>query len=311
MRTVGLRLPSRANEVSFSGHETFVLRYGWLKKAFDAIVADPEIFSKADAVVTLGVGKNMVRSIRHWAIACGIAAEEPKSRGLRLAVTDFGTFLFGRSGRDPFLEDINSVWLLHWKLVTNESQATTWNWAFRFTKGSEFSPGGLFETFQAELARRVVKAPTSNTLKRDIEVFLRCYLPPRITRTVQEDSFDSPLSELGLVVHESGNTYSFVRGPHRTLSDEVFVFGLMDYWGSYAPERETLNFSEIAYGPNSPGTIFRLDEESLVERLDRIDRISGRNLSFDDTAGLKQVYRKRRPDSFSVLDEHYQLEVHC
>src|SRR5437867_3436331 len=108
MSTISLKLVSSTTSVSFSGHETFVLRYGWLKKAFDAAQDNPSVFNAEDAVVQLGVGKNMVRSIRYWALACGVLQEEPKSRGLRLLPTDLGRFLFGWSGQDPYLEDTNS-----------------------------------------------------------------------------------------------------------------------------------------------------------------------------------------------------------
>ena len=66
----------------FAGHETFTLRYGWLKKAVDATGKDPEVFLRDDALVTLGVGKNMVRSIRHWCISTRLAQEVPGTRGL-------------------------------------------------------------------------------------------------------------------------------------------------------------------------------------------------------------------------------------
>ena len=50
--------PSRGTgQVSFSGHETFTLRHGWLKKAVEAVAADAQIFSNDDAMVALGVGK--------------------------------------------------------------------------------------------------------------------------------------------------------------------------------------------------------------------------------------------------------------
>src|SRR6266404_1206 len=118
MSAIPLQLIAPTASVSFSGHETFVLRYGWLKKGFDAAQKDPAVFNAEDGVVHLGVGKNMVRSIRHWALACGVLREEPKSRGLRLIATEFGKFLFGRGGRDPYLEDTNSLWLIHWHLCT-------------------------------------------------------------------------------------------------------------------------------------------------------------------------------------------------
>ena len=60
----------------FSGHETFPFRYPWLKKGFDAVSADGEVFQREDAITTLGVGKNMVRSIRHWCLAAGVIEED-------------------------------------------------------------------------------------------------------------------------------------------------------------------------------------------------------------------------------------------
>ena len=53
----------------FARHETFHPRFGWLKKGYDAAVKNNNIFLEEDAAVTLGVGKNMVRSIRYWCSA--------------------------------------------------------------------------------------------------------------------------------------------------------------------------------------------------------------------------------------------------
>ena len=47
----------------FSGHESFPCKSMWLKKGYDYLV-DRNRFTDPDAVVKLGVGKNMVQSIR-------------------------------------------------------------------------------------------------------------------------------------------------------------------------------------------------------------------------------------------------------
>lgn len=113
---VKLTLPNQPTRgtgiVSFSGHETFTLRHGWLKKAVDGIRANPRLFADEDAMVDLGVGKNMVRSIRHWALATDILQEFPSTRGAELGTTTFGDLIFGTHGRDPFLEDLNTLGLL-------------------------------------------------------------------------------------------------------------------------------------------------------------------------------------------------------
>jgi hypothetical protein len=101
---------------SFAGHETFPFRYTWLRRAADFVRCEPEAFGREDAMVRLGVGKNMVRSMRHWALASGVLEEDKSvvnNRGRFLKVTDFGERLLGPEGWDPFLEDTASMWLLH------------------------------------------------------------------------------------------------------------------------------------------------------------------------------------------------------
>ena len=89
--------------MKFSGHETFACRYAWLPKALQAIQRDPRVFTDEDeAIVELGVGKNMVRSIRFWVEASGMA--KPAQKGLE--PTKLGLLIFGEKGRDPFIEDI-------------------------------------------------------------------------------------------------------------------------------------------------------------------------------------------------------------
>jgi hypothetical protein len=310
MATITLQPFSPSAQISFSGHETFVLRYGWLKKAYDSVLRDPGLFGRDDAIVELGVGKNMVRSIRHWALACRVLQEEPKSRGLKLSPAPFGTFLFGPEGKDPYLEDINSLWLIHWHLCTNQARATTWDWAFSILRATEFTVESLFASVQGELARRMLKAPTSNTLRRDIDVFIRTYLPSHVAKkNVLEDSLDSPLAELGILVSEGSNAFSFVRGPHRSLDDAIFATAVIDFWTREAPRRETLSFNELAYSPNSPGCVFKLDEDSLIQRLDNLERVTQGCLLFADTAGLKQVYRKSPIPSSHLLERHYSADV--
>lgn len=297
---------------SFSGHETFVFRYTWLKKAVDAIKADPRVFGQDDSIVTLGVGKNMVRSIRHWGLATGILAEEPKSRGTVMNASRFGDFLFGDGigcGADPFLEDPNTLWLLHWLLISNTERSTTWQWAFNRFPSNEFTREGLLQSVEDEIRRLNLTPPSESTLKRDIEVFIRTYLSGRGNRSsAVEDSLDCPLTELNLLEEVSGtNLVKIRRGPKSTLGDRTFAFCLLDFWDRTAPETKSLAFSEIAYSQNSPGVIFKLDENSLIERLERLEIATDGALGYTEGAGLKQVYRQQNiADPFKWLSAHYE-----
>ncbi len=82
----------------FARHETFHPRYGWLKKGFDKASEDEMIFSREDAPVILGVGKNMVKAIRYWSTAFKILKEGrlPGSKGNKLVPSEFGLKLSGR-----------------------------------------------------------------------------------------------------------------------------------------------------------------------------------------------------------------------
>ncbi len=57
--------------LKFSGHETFIARGFWPKKGYDYINQNYQ-FNDPEAVVRLGVGKNMVNSIQFWTNALGI-----------------------------------------------------------------------------------------------------------------------------------------------------------------------------------------------------------------------------------------------
>ena len=190
--------------LQFAGHETFPLRYGWLNKAFDEVsrlAHDPEgdtnaIFNEDASIALFGVGKNMVVSMRHWALAAGVirsGEDESRSRPNRLEPSPFGELLL-RDG-DPYLEHPASLWLIHWNLASRPGRATTWYWAF-----NELSEPSIDrELLTDRLMRRIASLRASGrmkefrvteaTVKRDVECFVRTYLPRPISgRSVQEDS---------------------------------------------------------------------------------------------------------------------------
>jgi hypothetical protein len=262
-----------------------------LTKAVEAVQTDREIFGRDDAIVRLGVGKNMVRSIRHWGLATGVLQEEPKSRGGILSVSEFGQFLLGEDGLDRYLEDQATLWLLHWQLVSNRIRSTTWHWAFSALPSNEFTRATLQDSLIDAAKRAGDKSPSESSVRRDVEVFVRTYVASRLSSgAVPEESLDCPLVELELL-EESNGLVRFVRGPKDTLSDEVFAFAVADFWQSTASNRETLSFSDLSYGMGAPGSAFKLDENSLVQRLERLEAVTDGALVYADTSGLKQLYR--------------------
>ena len=292
--------------VSFSGHETFTLRHGWLKKAVDAATSDTQVFANDDAMVDLGVGKNMVRSIRHWALAADVLREMPGTRGAELSMTDFGDLIFGSKGTDPFLEDLNTLWMIHWKLARNERRSTGWCWIFNLLHTNEFTRDSLLELFIFELKRRNIAAPSPSSIQRDIDCAIRTYVGTRAKGELFEESLECPLVELQLIAGDpDGILFRFARGPKSSLSARVFLHCLLEFWDTHSPQ-DSLAFSEIAFAFGSPGLIFKLDENSIATRLEELEKLTNGALIYDETAGLKQVFRKKKIDRHSLLTQHYE-----
>jgi len=75
-------ITSERKRLVLGGHEKFTFRHGWLKKGMDAILENPEIFSREDAFVFLG-GKNMAASIHYWLLVLGLCENSPRHRNSR------------------------------------------------------------------------------------------------------------------------------------------------------------------------------------------------------------------------------------
>lgn len=96
--------------MKFSGHDSFICKNLWLKKGYDFIQQKEKPFNDELAVVDLGVGKNMVNAINYWSNSFGILNKN--------GLTDLGNYLFNNTeGKDPYLESIGSIWLLHYYLI--------------------------------------------------------------------------------------------------------------------------------------------------------------------------------------------------
>lgn len=187
----------------FSGHETFTFRYPWLKKGFDAVRDDATVFQREDAISILGVGKNMVRSIRHWCLAAGLI-EEAREEGERYAgalrPTELGEWILDEgSGFDPYLEDPTTLWLLHWRIASNSRRATTWFWTFSYFNEPEFTVDQLSSAVFRWVQTLPGKEVALSTIRRDVECFVHTYVPSRSSRGgLIEDTLDCPLVELDL-----------------------------------------------------------------------------------------------------------------
>ena len=297
---------------SFSGHQTFPFRYTWLKKGFDAVREKPNIFSADDAPVILGVGKNMVQSIRHWCLAANLIEKIGKNsdNSSGFEVTQFSKAIFDESGYDPYLENPATLWWIHWKITTNLSQAATWSWAFNFLNYPEFTRDSLTKDLIDWIKQQehIKKQPSENTIKQDVSCFIRTYCLSRSTvSTIIEDTFDCPLVELDLIREmPNENRYQFNLGTKSSLPEPMVALSINEFWNRWFSNKNTLSFSEIMYSKFSPGQVLKIDENTMVMYLEKLELITNSALTYDETAGLKQVLRHDTLDPFELLKRVYE-----
>lgn len=288
----------------FSGHETFPLRYGWLKKAFDRVAeteSQPENRAACwgdDAIARFGVGKNMVTSMRHWAKTAGVV-REPAANSVR--TTELGRLLFGATGLDPYMEHPATLWLIHWQLA-GRAEKTTWFWAFNHYPSVTFERDSLIKRLSRLAKDRKWSRLANRTIRNDVACFIRTYVARQPSgRTSHDDALESPLTELGLIkAVGQKDGFRFVRGPKTTLGDGVFIYALLDFWSRYSTA-STLSFEVIAHASGGPGRVFLFDENDVADRLATIDDVTDGALRWSETAGLKQVVRNNDVDDNSAL----------
>ena len=279
----------------FSGHETFPLRYGWLKKAFDRVEAtEGQLSNRAacwgeGAIARFGVGRNMVASMRHWAKAARVI-KEPSRNSVRATV--LGRMLFRSNGLDPFMEHPSTLWLVHWQLAARRTK-TTWFWAFSHYPAIQFEREVLVSQLVRLAKRRGWKRVSKHTVENDVRCFIRTYSARLASgKAGHDDSLESPLTELGIVkAVGKKDGFRFARGPKPTLGDGAFTYALIDFWSRYSPHARVLSFEAVAHAPGGPGRVFLLDENDVVDRLVTLDDTTRGALLWSETAGLKQVVR--------------------
>lgn len=295
----------------FSGHQSFPFRNTWLTKGVLNCAENPSFFREDDAMVVLGVGKNMVESTKYWCLATQVLEidlEIKNNRGYFLRPTPLGMKVFlDHGGWDPYLEDEGTLWLIHYLLATNPAWATTVYFAFNEMPGLQFTRSGLRYAITTIAAQIPTVRATENTIKRDLNVFIRTYVGSQnATGVYLEDSLDCPLSELDLIYEEpSERVYAFSKGPKDSLPDAVVLYAIWNYAQQKGGQR-TFTFDEIAYKPFSPGRLFKLDEPALAERLERIAEITAGACQLTQTIGYRQVLLTDDIDPLRILNDYYE-----
>ena len=260
----------------------------------------------------LGLGKNMVESLGYWVEFFGVV--EPMKPGTQPVPTEFGRLIFGAKGHDQFLENEQTLWLLHWfGTAASPRPFFAWHWVFNVHLEPEFTHAEALTAFKAHCA--TYARPLSDaTVRQHLDVFLATYVASTPSAgAVAEDMLDSPLAALGLIKEndfaeggrgrEEGYVVDVARKP--TLSDEVFRFTLHDWWSRDHQKDETISYRQICTGENSPGRVLRLPEQDIQERLQRLVEGWPKEFSLMESNHQRVVKRDRTPDLSALLRSVY------
>ena len=299
-KTLELNVLDNFVNLTFARHETFHPRWGWLKKGFEMSCIDSRIFLAESAPVKLGIGKNMVRSLRYWCNAFKVTDENDQP-------TEFGKKLLGTNGWDTYLENPASLWLLHWHLLKPTCNAAAWYYTFNLFNESDFDKDDLFKglnSYQTDEGKSVAES----SLRKDINCILRMYAESDCNEVnFIEDSIDCPFVELGLIYRpRNSQNYRFRFGAKPNLPAAIVVATCLEY-ASWARKNEsTITISSLLYDQRSPGLIFKLSEEAIYSAIETVCRQEN-TLTLSDTAGLVQLSFLENPLELAdkILNNYY------
>jgi len=279
-------------KLTFSGHETFHCKSIWLKKGYDFVENDGKFTDQA--CIELGVGRNMVSSIRFWLKAFDIIDFKTEE------ITKIANFLFDDElGKDKYLEDETSLWLLHYLIVTNDYSSI---YSIIFNDFRKLKPE-FDKTNLVSFVEGIQSDVNQNTLSKDFSVFLRTYHSKN--EKDKEDSFSGLLSDLELIQEikkEGGSKYFIQNTKQENIPEELILFLILesDNYGM------SISFKNLYSDFNSIGNIFAFSKDQLENKLVKISE-KFPDIIYSNKAGIKELqFKGGKPNSFEVLSEYYE-----
>lgn len=186
--------------MKFRAHDTFFIRKGWLSKGMKHVQAKQDVFidKNENPMDVLGIGANMVKALRYWLQVVGLTEEQKRGRRNQV-FTELGSAVFEN---DRYIEELGTLYLLHYKMVTNQEEATAWYYFFNDFAMSEFTKEDFVTALQGYVMMHDEDPVAIRSLNDDFICIVNTYLPRYKTnpnRVSPENNIDCPFGELGLI----------------------------------------------------------------------------------------------------------------
>ena len=280
------------NKYRFKGHESFILREGWLNKGLYEVNRNPKVFFENYGADALGVGPNMAKAIRYWLRAAELVTDAPKTG---VTLTNIGKLILEH---DPCVEDYFTLWLIHCIIANNRELATAWNIYFNQVSYEEFKKQQLYDEMET-LANDFVgeEKVAQSSIYADCDAILRMYMPGKETNPEEKNS--SPFGKLGLLKNIDG-LYCRRQPDLNKLPEEIVWFLLVDK----EADRTSIYLDDLWKEVNSPGKILQLKRTALIEMLERLEEKD--KIVMNRTAGLNMIYWEKGLTGEKIVKNYYE-----
>lgn len=260
--------------MAYARHQTFYLRDGWIRKGLQAVVHDPSVFVARDTfggMSALGLGVNMVESLRFWLVALGLTREVVQGSQKGQHLTPFGELLLAH---DPYVESDGTLWLLHAHLTRTAEGATTWYWFFNHFARMRFDKAAFIDELDLWVRAREARALARSTLAHDFDCLIRTYLPSG-RGSSPEDTLDCPLASLDLltVADESTRTYRLVPPPADRMHPLSVLYMMLWWQEMNVLGNPYAHLADVLRRPGNAGRVFALGATTLTDILARLEEL--------------------------------------
>ncbi len=295
----------KIDRLTFSGHDTFHCRHLWLKKGYDFIKKGKK-FSDEDAVVELGIGKNMVTALQYWLKAFDIIDKDNK-------LTDLAIYLLDDKGKDPYIEDEATLWLLHYNLVTSNF-ASTYNLIFNELRKDkiEFTKENFISFVTRKAGEMGLGSVNKNTIVTDFEVMTKMYLRTETHAKDKEDTFSGLLTELNILAAETRKVeekqsityYNIPIDDKNSIPEELIFYSII----ANSNLDTSISLQTIEQEYNHVGNVFAISRSGIYSKIESIlsnPKFKKYGITYSDYAGVRELQIKKKPSKIEVLNHYY------
>lgn len=284
--------------MGYNQHQSFYLRDRWLSKGIRNTVKQPSFFFEKDAFEKIGIGKNMVQSLRHWVKATGVMKEERKEKVFEL--TEFGTWL---KDNDITVQHFETAALLHYFIVKNIEPSTTWYWFFNIFDETATTKVEIFDELLQWVQTAENRVISENSIKRDVDCLVKMYTAGGSSEDPEEVTL-SPLYKLGLLEERNGMIYKREAEVQKGSYD-FLLFILL----SYCQEQESyqIDIEDLINNEGLWGKIYNLPRKTIINILNELTLHPTCPVSFIRTNNLDMI-RVQEIDPTHFLTEMMNLK---